>query len=151
MGPKIVTKDEMILVGITEDRSDICGLWTKFSEREKDIKNKIDGMGYELHRFLKDKIEVTVGIAVTEADLVPDGMTVIHVPAGQYAIFTHRLVNGGYEGLNSVMEEWLQTGPYEHSDNFIIELYDERFKGGNQTDSEIDFLIPVKPRTISQF
>ena len=147
MEPKIITKKEMIIVGLTSDRSDICGLWTKYSEREKDIEHKVEGAGYELHRFLKDSIEVTVGIEVTQAEAISEGLSVIHVPAGQYAIFTHRIANGGYEGLNPVMNKWLTTGSYEQADNFIIEVYDERFKGGNQPDSEIDFWIPIKPRT----
>lgn len=146
MDPNVVTKNEMILIGLTGDRSDIHGLWMKYSEKAGPIKHKVEGAGYELHRFLQDKTEVTVGEAVTEADVVPEGMTVIHIPAGQYAVFTHRLANGGFEGLNPVMEKWLTTGPYEKSDNFIIEVYDARFKGGDQPDSEIDFWIPVKPR-----
>lgn len=146
MDPKVIAKSEMILVGLTSDRSDIHGLWMKYSDKAGAIPNKVEGRGYELHRFLKDSIEVTVGEAVTQADSIPEGMSVIHVPAGQYAIFTHRLANGGYEGLNLVMEKWLTTGPYEHSDNFMIEVYDERFKGGDQPDSEIDFWIPVRPR-----
>jgi AraC family transcriptional regulator len=146
MDPIVITKSETILVGLTSDRSDIHGLWMKYSEREKAIPNRVEGTGYELHRFLKDSVEVTVGAEVTSADAVPEGLTVIRVPAGQYAVFTHRLANGGYEGLNPVMDQWLTTGPYEQSDNFIIEVYDERFRGGDQPDSEIDFLIPVKPR-----
>jgi AraC family transcriptional regulator len=146
MDPKVITKEEITLVGLTSDRSDICGLWTKYMEKGKAIKHKVEGTGYELHRFLKDSIEVTVATEVTQVDAIPEGMSVIHVPAGQYAVFTHRLANGGYEGLNPVMNEWLTTGPYEHADNFIIEAYDERFKGGNQPDSEIDFLIPIRPR-----
>lgn len=147
MEPKIITKKEMILVGLSSDRSDICGLWTKYSEKEKDIKHKVEGAGYELHRFLKDSIEVTVATEVTQAEAIPEGMSVIHVPAGQYAVFTHRLANGGYEGLNPVMNKWLTTGAYEQADNISIQVFDERFKGGNQPDSEIDFLIPIRPRT----
>lgn len=146
MDPQIISKEDMTIVGMTSDRSDIHGLWMKYSDKAKALQDKVAGAGYELHRFLGDKVEVTVGEAVTSADAVPDGMTVTHVPAGQYAVFTHRLANGGYEGLNSVMENWLTSGPYEKSDNFIIEVYGERFKGGNQPDSEIDFWIPVKPR-----
>jgi AraC family transcriptional regulator len=146
MDPKIVTKGEMILVGLTSDRSDIHGLWMNYEEKAGAIPHKVEGIGYELHRFLKSTIEVTVATEVTEAEAIPKGMTVIHVPAGQYAVFTHRLANGGYEGLNPVMEEWLTTGPYEKADDFIVEVYDERFKGGNQPDSEIDFWIPVKLR-----
>lgn len=146
MEPTIVTKGEMILVGLTSDRSDIHGLWMKYEEKDKAIAHKVEGTGYELHRFLKDSVQVTVGTEVTNADSVPEGLTVTRVPAGQYAVFTHRLANGGYEGLNPVMDKWLKTGPYEQADSFIIEVYGPRFKGGNQPDSEIDFLIPVRPR-----
>jgi AraC family transcriptional regulator len=100
-----------------------------------------------VHRFLPDRVEVTVAFEVSQIGAVPEGMEVKRLPAGQYAVFTHRLANGGYEGLNPVMDNWLKTGPYEHSDNFIVELYDERFKGGDKPDSEIDFLIPIKPRS----
>jgi hypothetical protein len=53
MDPKIVTKGEMILVGIVSKDTvkdsnypDICGLWQQFMEKEKGIENKVDGAGY---------------------------------------------------------------------------------------------------------
>jgi AraC family transcriptional regulator len=142
--PKIVTRKEMILVGMESDDSYIHGLWMKYEEKEKDIKHKVEGTAYEWHRW--DLHKCIVATEVTEVEAIPEGMSVMRLPAGQYAVFTHRLANGGYGGLNSVMSDWLATGPYEDIDGVFIQVFDQRFKGGNQPDSEIDFLIPVKPK-----
>lgn len=144
MDPNVVARQEMILVGCASDGSDIHGTWVKFMEREKDIKHKVEGTSYEWHAWGARKC--LVGAEVTEVDAVPEGLSVMRVPAGQYAIFTHRLANGGYEGLNPVMHQWLTTGPYEQISDISIQVFDARFKGGDQPDSEIDFWIPVKPR-----
>lgn len=145
MDPDVVTKNEMILVGCTSDGSDIHGLWIKFMEKEKDIKNRVEGTSYEWHAWAERKCMVAA--EVTEVSDIPEGTCVMRLPAGQqYAIFTHRLANGGYEGLNSVMHNWLTTGPYEQISDISIQVFDARFKGGDQPDSEIDFWIPVKPR-----
>lgn len=144
MEPKIITIKEMTLVGMTSDGSDIRGLWMEYMKKEKDIKNKVEGTAYEWHAWSAHKC--VVAAEVTEVEDVPEGLSVVHFPAGQYAVFTHRLANGGYEGLNSVMNHWLTTGPYEQISDISIQVFDERFKGGDQPDSEIDFWIPVKPR-----
>ena len=142
--PKIITKNEMMLVGMTSDGSDICGLWAKFGEKERAIRHKIEGTTYEWHDW--DARKCMVAAEVTQVESVPEGMSVMHLPAGQYAIFTHRLASGGYEGLNSIMHEWLTTGPYEQVGDDSVQVFDERFKGGDKPDSEIDFWIPIRPR-----
>lgn len=143
--PKIIATGEMILVGTASDGSDIAGTWVKFEEKEKDVKHKVGRTTYEWHAW--NAHECMVAVEVTAVDAVPEGMSVMRLPAAQYAVFTHRLANGGYTGLNSAMDNWLATGPYEQVGGDVsIQVFDDRFKGGDQPDSEIDFWIPVRPR-----
>jgi hypothetical protein len=44
------------------------------------------------------------------------------------------------------MDAWLTTGPYELREQLSIQRYDSRFKGGDDPESEIDFLLPVVPK-----
>jgi len=141
----------MILVGVVSDASDICGLWGQFGAIEPQIPNKLEGAWYEVHTHPEgyksgDPWEVMVGVLVTQLGDLPEGATIKCLSAGQYAVFTHCLGNGGYAGMNPVMDNWLRTGPYRQLGNCCIQLVDSRFKGPNNPESVIDFLIPVEPK-----
>ena len=151
MEPTIVTKDEVVLVGVIADASDICGLWGAFGAVEPRIPNTVQGTWYEVHTHPEnyrqgEPWEVMVGVQVTGIDALPEGATIKRLPAGQYARFAHRLGNGGYSGLNPTMDNWLKTGPFRQLGSCCIQVIDSRFKGPDNPDSEIDFLIPVEPR-----
>ena len=65
-------------------------------------------------------------------------------PHSCYAVFTHRIADGGYEGANKAMNAWLETGPYKMPKDLSVQRFEvSRFKGSTDPDSEIDFLLPV--------
>jgi AraC family transcriptional regulator len=148
MGPRIADMGELRIVGCAEKGADIGALWARFEEAAEQIGNRVEGVGYELHSWPEgehdwDDMTVMVGVEVTEVRDVPDGMSVRMLPAARYAVFTHRLGDGGYEGANEAMDAWLESGPYSLAENLSIQRYDSRFKGGGNPDSEIDFLLPI--------
>jgi AraC family transcriptional regulator len=66
------------------------------------------------------------------------------VPAGRYAVFTHK---GKLDKLEHTMSyiygSWLPKSGEELREAADLEIYDERFKFGSD-DSELDIYIPVK-------
>jgi AraC family transcriptional regulator len=148
MEPKLVDAGEMVIVGIAEKGAGISALWERFVAVEDLISNKVEGAGYELHMHPSGEydwkdVTVMVGVQVTEAEDLPEGVSVKVLPPSLYAVFTHRLGDGGYEGANDDMNAWLDIGPYKMSRRVSVQRFDSRFKDGTAPDSEIDFLLPV--------
>jgi RNA polymerase sigma-70 factor (ECF subfamily) len=151
----IVEKKEMLLVGAVSYGGDIGQLWERFSPREKDIKHAVEGAWWELHVWPQghqpgQPYYVMVGVEVTRLEGVPDDLFVKPLPAGRYAVFPHRpglgKPNHGYDELNQRIDSWLDTGPYKIARTFSLQLYDARFKGMSDPESEQDLLIPVEPK-----
>ena len=148
MEPSIIDREETIFVGVVSEGEDIYQLWQTFDFHVKEIKHKIDGACYELHTYPEDPQsgnapEYLVSVAVTAVEDVPEGLVVRRLPAGRYAVFTHRLANGGFTGCNDTMNAWLKNGTYKLSPNASIQVFDARFKGPDNPESVIDFLLPV--------
>jgi AraC family transcriptional regulator len=118
---------------------------------EKAIQHASLNIGYEVHIFPDTaeklgKYHVMVGVEVEKFEDLPLETFGKIIPACTYAVFTHRLADGGYSGANERMDKWLKESKYELALPLSIQCFDERFKGGNQPDSQIDFYIPIKPR-----
>ena len=150
MDPTIVTREETILVGLASEEGNMHKLWQDFDLHDKQIKHKTSTY-LEVHTFPDDQksgkaTEYFVGAEVTGLEEVAEGLVVKHLPAGTYAVFTHRLAEGGYTGCNERMENWLKTGPYQLSPNLSVQVFDARFKGNDNPESVIDFLLPVKEK-----
>jgi AraC family transcriptional regulator len=151
MEPNIVQKDPITLAGMVSYGGDIGRLWEAFSANDHLIRHTVGEVGNELHAYSKDfspgdPYPIFVGVEVSKIEALPEIMFVKILPGCEYAVFTHRLTDGGYAGLNETIEKWLETGPYERAYNFDLQVYDARFKGPEDPDSELDFYIPVKPR-----
>jgi len=141
--------DEMVIVGVQEKGADISALWKRFHAAETAVQNRIEGTYYELHEHpageheWKD-VSIIVGVRVTEPGDLPEGLSVRALPPSRYAVFTHRLADGGYKGANGAMNAWLDGGLYRMPSNLSIQRFEiSRFKGSTAPDSEIDFLLPV--------
>ena len=150
MEPKIVRKDPITLVGMVSYGGDIGRLWDAFTANDHLINHTFGEVGYELHAYSKhsspgDPYHIFVGVEVEKIENLPEIMFVKILPACEYAVFTHRLADEGYEGANEPINNWLETGPYERAYYFDMQVYDARFKGPENPDSELDFYIPVKP------
>ncbi|MBN2534230.1 MAG: GyrI-like domain-containing protein [Spirochaetales bacterium] len=148
MEPEIIKKDELKIAGCVSYGGNIHELWQIFMKNEKNIKHVNQDAGYEIHIYPdlemnSEKYHIMVGIEVDKFEDLPLETFAKIIPACTYAVFTHRLANGGYEGINKEMDKWLNESNYKLAFPMSIQYYDERFKGGNDPDSEIDFYLPI--------
>lgn len=70
------------------------------------------------------------------------------VPANTCAVFASK---GKIENTKKTSkyghDVWLPKSKYEQADWFEFERYDERFKGLDEEDSEIDIYIPIREKS----
>jgi AraC family transcriptional regulator len=89
------------------------------------------------------EFDYTACVEVTSLRRVPDGMVGFTVPAGTYAVFTHR---GHITGIGAttqrVWREWMPAAGLKPTGAPDFELYDERFCM-DAPGSEVDIYVPV--------
>ena len=154
MQPRIFRKEALWIAGVTGDGADTGGVWADFDTRYPVLPfDKAEAEGYEI-RFWDGSVavargaDVHVGFAVAAETVVGEFTTVV-LPATVYTSFDVRVADG-YDSGNAEMDRWLET----HADTyrlrelngvrFVVECYDERFKGGNQPDSIVEIWLPLE-------
>ena len=156
MQPRIITRESEIAVGMggafqQGDSNSIGKLWDRFLPRKDDIKaakKYAVGICTPSHPQIKvanaDQFVYIAGVPVQSPNSIPEGMVACELPAGRYAVFTHKgpISEIGHT-LNYIWGTWLPKGEYEHRDAPDFELYDERFDP-DSADSEFDFYVPIK-------
>lgn len=162
MKPVIRELDAMILVGLgtrfiaalspdADNARVIPPLWQKFSSRREEIPGTLGFVDYGAVVMLSaaekkrpDELFYLAGAAVDAVDELPSGMQTVDVPAGTYAVFTHRGPIATFGAtVARVYREWLPaTGlavrPAPH-----LEVYDERFDP-MAANSELGLYIPIE-------
>ena len=155
MQPKILTRPEMTLVGIVGTGStvsdvDIAGLWKRFISLSQLIAHQVDPeKGYELHIHQATSPQMhfcLVGVAVKKIEALPIEIFAKVVPAGRYAVFTHTFSHGGFGEAFKAVYAWLEGSPYQFAHPFDIQVYDERFKGADDSESVIEILVPIEEK-----
>lgn len=162
MKPVYKTLDAMSLVGVqtkfiasiseaSNNFKVISKLWQEeFGPRRHEIQNLAgsNNAGVMLpHAGLKSHPDEMMYVACTPikgAAPIPKGMVKVEVPAGKYAVFTHK---GHIENIshtvNYIYGSWLPKAKEEVRHAPHVELYDHRF-GVNSPDSEMEICVPVK-------
>jgi AraC family transcriptional regulator len=80
---------------------------------------------------------------VNNTNEIPDGMEAVVIPAGRYAIFTHRGKLDTLEHtLRFIYGPWLLKSGAQLRDVPDLEIYDDRFNSDSD-DSEFDICIPI--------
>ncbi len=85
-----------------------------------------------------------IGIEVSSDDKLPHDLIAKTISAGKYAVFTHKgAISNILKTYQYIWGTWvlLTTEIIDNWDDF--ELYDERFTGREDEDSEIDIYIPI--------
>lgn len=80
---------------------------------------------------------------VTDAVNIPEGMEVLWVEEGLYAVFPH--TGMGTEIFSFIFGEWLPRSDYTLANRPHFELLGEKYKQ-ESTDSEEEIWIPVEPK-----
>jgi AraC family transcriptional regulator len=171
MQPKIITTQEKKVIGLggnfisilSPERNNfvlIPKLWDKFTKRCGEIRNKTGSIlgvceCIEGRTKANDKNKTNITnhpddcfylacAEVTSFDGTPEGMMEKTVPAGRYAVFTHK---GKLDKLEFTMSyiygSWLPRSGEELREAPDLEIYDKRFNADSDN-SEIDIYIPIK-------
>ncbi len=163
MQPKFVNTQEKKVVGyggnfisiLSPEKNNfvvIPELWRNFMSRAGEIQNKKGHNILGLCECINDKSKKNhpdecfyiAGAEVTDFKSIPEGMVQKTVPAGRYAVFTHK---GKLDKLEFTMSyiygSWLPKSGEELREAPDLEVYDERFKLDSD-DSEVDLYVPIK-------
>lgn len=158
--PQIVTMPEIKVAGIRGETtlSDIKlrELWNQVNHMHRDIPHLVEGgRGFGICEACNENTLYTMNdwVLFTEVagyevdsfeDLPPQFVRKI-LPAGKYAVFTHR---GSLRMLPQTFDyiwgTWFLTTDEELDWREDFELYDNRFLGYDHPESEIDLYIPIR-------
>lgn len=135
--------------------NEIGKLWQRFGTltyKYSSLIKKIsidNNIGYELHLEPEEYKEtknyyVMVGMEVSNLDEIPLEMFIKILPKTNYIAFTTTMENkfelGGY-----MYKNWMPKNSYTQNFPYVLQLYDRRrYKGLDDPQSEIDWLIPIK-------
>lgn len=150
MDYKIVDVAEFKVIGMEyrgTETEPIKKLWEDLMPRYQEIKANSEEFCYGVCEMLDEKTMEFTYLACRPVDNfvdIPNGMISKTVPAGKYAVFTHK---GSLDNLKVTYEyiygEWIKSGVQKHRHAPDFELYDKRFKFG-EDDSEMDIYVPIE-------
>ncbi|MCW4023698.1 MAG: GyrI-like domain-containing protein [Candidatus Bathyarchaeota archaeon] len=167
MEPTITPKKKLQLIGCTyygnpfhtakewSTQNEIGKLWQQFmtlSTKYQTLLSKIcpTPIGYEVHIEPEEykttqNYYVFVGMEINEIKEVPLETVIKILPETHYLQFTTKMSNKD-EGA-TIFNEWMPKHGYIQAYPYVIEAYDyRRFKSVDDSESEIDWYIPVKEK-----
>lgn len=166
MTPRIVDRRKITLVGMDfygdpyekaggwSEQNAIGQLWErfmKFFKNKKDtIKHLASESGYEVWIDFEGEKEtkneyIFVGVEVEKIDDLPLEIVAKILPETRYAVFTLKGDEIKSDWPDRIFKQWLPEAGLETSFDFLIEYYDsQRFKGMDDSDSELDIYVPIR-------
>lgn len=154
MEPKIIMKNSFKVagaMGMVDAASDkIAKLWQQLGAKRNDIKNKVNNSAtYGISVYIPNitsETEFLYGACVEVSNLseVPEGMVGKEIPAGKFAVFTHKGTRFKLKDTyDYIYGTWFPNSGYEPAEVDTLEFYDERFRSDAE-DSEMEIYIPIK-------
>ncbi len=152
MQPNMIYRDRLYIKGITGSGANTGKVWDDFEKQyENNPFEKQDNNGYELRFY--DGEEKTVGeqdlhVGFCAGNSEASGFSILELPATEYAVFDV-LVAKGYDSENAAMDQWLADNASRYGQReldgkkFVIECYNDKFKGGDKPDSMVEIWSPV--------
>ncbi len=157
MEPEYKELDKALLaVGLGEsfkigEFEEIAKLWQTFESRRHEIED-IDpkfslGICLEQHPDIPiedgDKFIYIAAYSVSSDEKIPDGMNAVTIPAGKYAVFTHRgPIDKMTQTVNYIWGTWIPRNSDKVRKGPDFEYYDDRFNP-QTLEGEVDIYIPV--------
>jgi AraC family transcriptional regulator len=130
-------------------------LWNGFMPRLKEIKNPIDSNLYSLEVFPvghfdnfdpANIFQKWAAIEVSDFEEIPSEMETLIIPAGLYAVFTHKgPASEGHKTYHSIFVEWLPNSQYTVDERPHFAIMGEKYKKEDPS-SEEDIWIPIKTK-----
>lgn len=169
MEPTIVAGGPLLLVGLDffgdpfalsggwTEENEIGRLWQRFmaylAAHPRRIRHMTtEAVMYEVHIEHEETAEtgereVFVGLEVDRLEDVPVELVVKVLPPVPYAVFSLRGDEILSDWNQTIYAAWLPGSGYEVPYNYVVERYDERFKGVQQiAESMLEILVPIRPR-----
>lgn len=157
--PKIVQLPKILVAGI-QNNSELNvnaknSYWKEFYKQVDTIPNQVKPARYfglynscnkTSHFSLNEEMpfEELIGVEVYSHENIPDTFHTETIESSRYAVFTHK---GSLKTLSQTIDyiwgTWLLSTKEEITANEVFELYDERFLGFDNPDSEMDIYIPI--------
>ncbi len=145
--PEIRERDGFRVVGMSlrsnvENTAAIPPLWQEFTQKEADVPGAKLGTAYGVCHSADEAGNFTY-MAAIEATGDMEGMEVVKIPGGKYAVFTHRgHISDFPKMVYTVWNKGLPDAGLEPTMEPDFELYDDRFdpKTGR---GEVELWIPI--------
>ena len=128
-------------------------LWSSFMPRRNEIQNalgtdlfniQINPENFDFNpqtKFVKWAV-----VPVSDFDFVPEGMQLLIVEEGLYAVFNHiGDASKARETFGNIFGFWLPNSEYELDNRPQFEILGEKYKN-NAADSEEEIWIPIKKK-----
>jgi len=145
---KVVERAAFSVVGIeivtTPMSPDIPALWPKFVARIDEIENLCEprvSYGVMWSGESMSVLHYLAAVSVDKPARVPQGMTLLTLPAGSYASFRFPL-SGLSKGFGEIFGRLLPESSYVQTSGPLFERYDEAFDPTNP-DSLVEICLPV--------
>lgn len=154
---KIFPKAKFIGKNLTYTYSNyrIVELWNSFMVRRNEIKNQI-GTNYFNIQINPQNFDFNpntsfvkwAAVEVLDFNSIPDGMEILEIQEGLYAIF-HYVGNNQNAAnfFNKIYKDWLPNSEFELDNRPQFEILGEKYKNDNQI-SEEDIYIPIKRKEV---
>ena len=149
--PAMREREAFLVVGLSlhcafDDTSGIPALWQSFNSREDEVPDAVASAAYGVCCDVSEsgQFRYLAGVESTARAGIPADMDRVHIPAGRYAVFTHR---GHVSDLPKTVYTIWNTALSEHGLNPKpvpdFELYDQRFDVTTGR-GDIEIWIPVE-------
>lgn len=145
--PRIIKRPALRIAGVSGDGDKTGEVWQAFEAIADRTAGRLSDSGYEVRLHHEGKQTVHVGYAVDGTAPQGEGLTVLTLPASQYASFDVYVAEG-YGSENEAMMTWLMENDqgfdqgFLDGDPFVVEYYDERFHG-EESGSIVEIWMPV--------
>ena len=127
----------------------IPALWHRFLAISENVPDEIAGAHYGVCIDDRDPAAGAPGFfymactGVTSLERVPEGMVGYTVPAGKYAVFTHRgPISTFARTITKIWREEIPAAGLKTTGAPDLEVYGERFRG-ESPESEVEVWVPV--------
>ena len=128
-------------------------LWQNFMPRRRELANAVAAEFYSIEIYPDDyfrsfvparEFEKWAAVEVADFSVVPDEMETLVIPAGFYAVFTHRGdLAQGIETYRHIYGTWLPHSGFALDARPHFALMGEKYRG-DDAGSEEEFWIPLK-------
>jgi AraC family transcriptional regulator len=151
--PRIVERPAIHLVGVRDlftpaTMPQIPALWGRFVPRMDEIEEQTCDVTYGVCEEAANgpgTFAYTAAVEVGAPRAAPAGMVAFTIPAGTWAVFTHRgHISKISETFDAISSTWLGAANLERAANVDLEVYDDRWDPATGM-GDVDIYVSVKP------